>query len=146
MVCVTTGMATNHAIKATAVDLPSADVWQLLFGSTLTSAVAFIVRRPRARVVLAVEADTWKTLIRRLSVAVAITCVGLGFTVIGITNANPTLIAFGVFVTLAGWIRRIQVARSRWIGLRFRSGRDEVLVYRASQRFDTEARKLFTGR
>ncbi len=145
MVCVATGMATNHAIKVTAVDLPGTDVWQLLVGSTLTNAVAFITRRPHTRIVLAVEPDTWKTLTRRMSVAVAITCLGLGFLATGIVGGNVGLIVFGAVVAVIGSWRRMRVATSSWIGLRFRSGRGEVLVYRASQRFDTEARKLFTG-
>lgn len=144
-VCVTTGMATNHAVRATAVDLPNADVWQLVVGSTLTSAVAFVARRPRTRVVLAVEPGTWRSLNRRMSIAVAITCLGLGLVIIGIVGGTVPLIVAGAILTLLGWRRRMRVVTAHWVGLRFRSARGEVMVSRASARFDDEARRLFTG-
>ena len=143
--CVKTGVATADAVDATAVDLPGARWWQLLAGTTLTRLLAVVLRRPRCKVVISVSSRAWDIWRFRAGVAVVVAMIGAGIAAGGLVGGRPGFGITGAVVFVAGSALRIWSAWRCWFGLRYRHGRGQVLVHRASAAFDADARRLFTA-
>jgi hypothetical protein len=141
--CVKTGQATSSATRATAVDLPGAQWWQLIIGSVLTRLVAVVLRRPRLSVAINVTPTAWSVWRWRVLVAVVLATGGAGFALAGLVGGRTGLVVLGSIVVVASWLWRAWMARTWWFGLRLRDGDGHVLVHRASAAFDADARKLF---
>jgi hypothetical protein len=141
--CVKTGQATSAATRATAVDLPGAQWWQLVAGSAATRLVAIVLRRQRQEVVVSISERSWAIWRWRVVAAVVFGALGISSIVVGLVGGRTGFVVFGALVLLATTLWRAWMAWCWWFGLRLRDGDGHVLVHRVSAAFDADARRLF---
>lgn len=140
--CVKTGVRTDGAVRAIAVDLRRADLWQLALGPAVRL-VALALRRPWHGVVLPVTPEAWSRVMRTTRIAVALAGLGLGSTVAGLVGADAVLLGLGGVLLVLAWVVRLVGQLRRWVGLDLVSGGDTVRVHRVSPEFTESARQLF---
>jgi hypothetical protein len=141
--CVKTGAATEGAVHAWAVELPSADVLWLLVGPVLCAAT--LAGRRSERIVLPVSPAAWTSLRRGLGAAVVVAGLGAGALGLGLVQGDPALLALGGALLVVAWAVRALVLWRRWVGLVLRPGGEEVAVSRVSPEFGEAARTLFVA-
>jgi hypothetical protein len=141
--CVKTGVPTDGATRVRAVALERADVLQVLVGYGLTRLVATVLRRPSLEVVLAVSPLAWRRWQRALLVPVVIGAAGAALVAFGAGTGAVAAVVIGALLIAGSWVVRGRAVVRSWVGIRFRSAQDEVVVTRASAGFDEDARRLF---
>jgi hypothetical protein len=140
--CVRTGVPTEGAVHAWAVQVAHADVLWLVLGPLLRPLTA-VARRPAARVVLPLSPTAWSALRGGLRWAVVVAGLGTGALVLGAVQADVALVVTGAVLLTAAWLLRALVLWRRWVGLVLRPGGDDVALTRVSPAFGEEARVLF---
>lgn len=141
--CVKTGEPTQRAVRVAAVALPHAETWQAAIGATLTRVVATVVRRPTARVILAVSERAWQRWRRRLAVVLVVAMLGGGAIVAGIARGEQGVVWLGLLLLALSWWLRLRAWRTCWVGLQLRPEEDDILVTRVHPAFSDEARRIY---
>ena len=142
--CVRTGVATDGAVHAWAVEVAHADALWLVLGPSLRLA-APVLRRRAERVVLPLAPAAWSSLRAGLRWAVLAAGLGAGALALGAVQADAALVVLGSVLLVVAWALRALVLWRRWVGLVLRPGGEEVAVTRVSPEFDAAARALFMG-
>jgi hypothetical protein len=140
--CVRTGVSTDGAVHASAVQVARADVLWLAFGPLLRP-VAAVAGRPAVRVVLPLSPAAWSTLRAGLRWAVVVAGLGGGALALGVVQSDAALVVTGLVLLAVAWLLRALVLWRRWVGLVLRPGGDDVAVSRVDPGFGEEARALF---
>jgi hypothetical protein len=142
--CVKTGVPTDGAVHAWAVEVARADVLWLAFGPVLRL-VAAAGRRRSERIVLPLSPRAWSSLRRGLAWSVGGAGLGGGALALGLVQGDAALVVVGVMFLVAAWALRAVVLWRRWVGVVLRPGGAEVAVSRASPEFGEAAKALFVG-
>jgi hypothetical protein len=140
--CVKTGVATDGAVHAWAVELRRADVLWLLLGPVLRRAAALAGRRTD-RIVLPLSPRAWTSLRRGIGAAVVVAGLGAGALGLGLAQGDATLVVLAGFLLVSAWAVRAVVLWRRWVGVVLRPGGEEVALSRVSPEFGEAARALF---
>ena len=140
--CVRTGESTTSATHVWAAASPRGVA---LFGAVGVAALRAL-RRPVLRVPLPVAARPFGIWRRRAAAWAAVTCFGIGTTVMSIRNADPALAVIAVIVLAASIAGRWRSHRGFWVGAELRPSAGHVVIRRAHPQFDADARRLFLRR
>jgi hypothetical protein len=140
--CVLSGVETTRAVRLTATQWSGA---RWLLGVPGFAFVAGRLRRSgHCPVALPVSERIWKMWrIRDLAAMSALTA-GATFTGIGVVTGAIGLAVFGILVAIASIAYRTRAHRNFWVTCVFRPEASTVLVEPTHQRFDEDARMLFT--
>ena len=143
--CVRTGTPTQRAVRIRSVAFEHADVVQRVVGDLVASLLALVMRRRGPVVVIAVSTPAWRRWRRALAVAVVTGAAGAGLAAVGIVGGAVPAIVIGALLVVTAVVLRYRAARRWWITVRYRPGRDEIVVAPVAAEFDADARALFAA-
>ena len=129
-------------MRAVALGLRRAELWQLLLGP-LAIVPAALLRRETFRVVLPVSPAAWWRVERTIRRAVVLAGLGLGSITAGILEGVVGLLGLGALLLAAAWLVRLVGMHRWWVGLCLVRSAEAVRVRRVSPEFAQAAHHLF---
>lgn len=139
--CVLSGVATEHAVRGSAVRWKGPR-W-LLGVPGAVPLLGVLPGRARTTISLPVSTKVWSTWNRRNVAALLMVVFGLGLIVAGAVRQTGILLGVGLVVFAAAGAYRARAHHNFWTSYRLNDTGDAVIVEPTHPDFDRQARQLF---